>query len=504
MQRIALAIAVGGIVAPVLVALAHLFDFYGLEHGAGTWVSLADWARRGQLIPPISTHGFYAGTRYMPLPVLVQSWLTDLSHNEIAGGRLVSIAGVLVLVTSMLFAMRRCRLAWAPSLLLTAGVLMTPALGTSIVSIRNDALPAGLQLLVVAMLADERIAQSRRMWLLAGVLAGLAVNWKASAVWCIAAVVLSALLQRRRFRELRVNYLAFAGGLIGVLSVGCAFALLATDGRVVENFRELLFSSEYSALDVGLWVKPYTVALISGMVVLTPIVFYGLFHLAAGRQVPVLLRASALCCTLFTTSIFVDFQGATVNHLIDLIALGVVGFAWVTSTAWRSTSDDRASTALLTAAVVVLIGLVGTWYDPLRGALRGEVVPAYSLDNVPVAPGPILAENPLFDLAVGQQPVITDTFAFRRLAIKHPELKDGLIRRIRGHDFAAVVLLSKPGRESSSWYQDQSMGGEVLDAICTSYHSEALIADGKFELYLPGRPAALPVDSPCNQTALRY
>lgn len=506
LHRLAAGIAIVAIVLPIAVTCWHLTDYYGLEHGAAVWITLSDWAGRGTLIPPVAFEGQYAGTRYMPLPIMSQRWLADLVGNEIAGGRLVSIAGVLALVAALLFAFRRAGLSWAPGLLLVAGLMMTPTLSTAIVSIRNDAMPAALQLVAVVLLADRRLARQPRLWLLAGALAGLAVSWKASAIWCIAAVVLCAVCQFRRLAELRRHYLAFCAGLVASLAAGAAFALIMTQGRIVENFRELMFSSEYSALDVHLWVKPYLGGIIFGLGLIVPLVFWGLLH-PLTADVPVILKTSIVSCVAFTTLIFVDYQGAYVNHLVDPMALGLLGIAWAVGGAAKAVDTAAVRqrvVAVGAGAAMILSATIGSWYEPLRSALRDGPVSAYSLGDTRIGPGQVLSENPLVNYAIGQQPVIADPFAFRRIASNRPEFDDELIRRIQRTEFPAVVMLAKAGRENGNWYRNGSWGDDVLDAVCGSYHPVSLIGDGKFELYLPGEPTAVVPTSPCNREALRY
>jgi hypothetical protein len=380
-------------------------------------------------------------------------------------------------------------------------------------------MPAALQLVAVVLLADRRLARQPRLWLVAGVLAGLAVSWKASAIWCIAAVVLCAVCQFRRLAELRRHYLAFGAGLAASLAAGAAFALIMTRGRIVENFRELMFSSEYSALDVHLWVKPYLGGIIFGMGLLVPLVFWGLLHPLVA-DVPLILKTSIVSCVAFTTLIFVDYQGAYVNHLVDPMALGLLGIAWAAAAKAtvpkaavpKATAADTAATAAVrqravavgAGAAMILSATIGSWYEPLRGALRDGPVPAYSLGDTRIGPGQVLSENPLVNYAIGQQPVIADPFAFRRIASNRPEFDDELIRRIERTEFPAVVMLAKAGRENGNWYRNGSWGDDVLDAVCGSYHPVSLIGDGKFELYLPGEPTAVVPTSPCNREALRY
>jgi hypothetical protein len=68
---LAVALAVGA--AALLLAVAHFGDRFGVDHVADTWLSLAAAVREGGFYPPLVDGGLYAGTRYVPLPFLLDA-----------------------------------------------------------------------------------------------------------------------------------------------------------------------------------------------------------------------------------------------------------------------------------------------------------------------------------------------------------------------------------------------------------------------------------------------
>ena len=54
-------------------ALAHVDDGRSVDHVAGTWMALATAANAGTLYPPFYEDGYYGGTRFAPLPIVLQA-----------------------------------------------------------------------------------------------------------------------------------------------------------------------------------------------------------------------------------------------------------------------------------------------------------------------------------------------------------------------------------------------------------------------------------------------
>ena len=57
----------------VALAALHINDDYRVTHTQGVWLAVAEAARAGHLYPPIFDGEHYAGTRYMPLPILLNA-----------------------------------------------------------------------------------------------------------------------------------------------------------------------------------------------------------------------------------------------------------------------------------------------------------------------------------------------------------------------------------------------------------------------------------------------
>src|SRR6185369_8449561 len=65
-------------------------DDYRVTHLGGTWAALAESARTGNLYPPIFDGEHYAGTRYMPLPILMNALASAMTGSPVIGGKIAA------------------------------------------------------------------------------------------------------------------------------------------------------------------------------------------------------------------------------------------------------------------------------------------------------------------------------------------------------------------------------------------------------------------------------
>jgi hypothetical protein len=57
----------------LFLALSHLRDRYGVLHVQGAWMNLAKYANERVLYPRLFDGQHYGGTRWMPLPILLNA-----------------------------------------------------------------------------------------------------------------------------------------------------------------------------------------------------------------------------------------------------------------------------------------------------------------------------------------------------------------------------------------------------------------------------------------------
>ncbi|HZB02254.1 MAG TPA: hypothetical protein VE800_09125, partial [Actinomycetota bacterium] len=144
---IAAAVVVAG--AWLLLAVAHVDDRFMVDHVSGVRIALARYANDGTLYPELYRDGFYGGTRFMPLPIVVHAASARLTGEYLVAGKLLgylTTAGV-VAMTFLILRGRRCP--FALNLALSVLLLTTSAGLAASMNMRGDLLPLVLQLVAV-------------------------------------------------------------------------------------------------------------------------------------------------------------------------------------------------------------------------------------------------------------------------------------------------------------------------------------------------------------------
>src|SRR5688572_9853616 len=88
---LALSIVAGLVVAGWLVLVVlHVDDDYRVTHLQGIWMATVEAARAGWLYPPLFDGEHYAGTRWLPLPILANALASSLVGDPLIGGKLAA------------------------------------------------------------------------------------------------------------------------------------------------------------------------------------------------------------------------------------------------------------------------------------------------------------------------------------------------------------------------------------------------------------------------------
>lgn len=182
----ALAVAAAIVLASwILLAAAHVDDRYAISHVSGAWMALAQQAAAGTVYPPLFDSGFYGGTRYMPLQIELHAGISKLTGEYLASGKLIAYGATLLPLGLVCGALRRFGLPRPHALALTAAVLVTQVGLLAATSIYGDILPALLQVAAL-LVALRRLGHGGAA--AAGLLCGLALLAKVSALWAPLAI----------------------------------------------------------------------------------------------------------------------------------------------------------------------------------------------------------------------------------------------------------------------------------------------------------------------------
>ena len=200
----------------LFLAVAHVDDRFQLDHVSGARMALAQYFDEGTLYPELYEDGFYGGTRYMPVPIVLHGFLAALTGEYLLSGKLLSYAAMIGLLAAMFVLLRRQGCPVAIALALPAFVLTTQTGLAAGMDIRGDALPLLLQVLAVGIVAGTaRPAPT----VAAAALAAIALLSKTSAVW--APVAIAIWLFGRDRRRLAVFLVAYVG-IAGIAGRSCS------------------------------------------------------------------------------------------------------------------------------------------------------------------------------------------------------------------------------------------------------------------------------------------
>ena len=345
--------------------------------------------------------------------------------------------------------------------------------------LKGDLLPAGLNLAglsaVVWATRQKKLPVGRLLLLAGAICFVLATATKVTSVFGIAAAGLW-LAFRGQWRA------AFLLGAAWVIGIGVAAwaTQRASDGRVLEIFRlcaaggggigQLLLGPQRmfqeSIHKDRIFVLFWLIAL--GLVVIG----------RAWTSLPVIL----FILTSIGTVLIFGSPGTNINHLVDLDAAAVL----VIATQLKA-SKARSLAALAASLVVGFTGvnhLVRT-VRIVHEARHGQMLAALSDTHRSPIAGPLLSENPIFPILEGERPYMLDSFCFRTIRMKRPQIAERFWTDLSERRFRAVILNSPPSEKS---YETNAgdFGPGFIKKLEQSYALSGV--HGEYYVYLPKSP----------------
>ena len=479
----------GAVVAGWLaLAVLHLRDDYHITHVQGVWMAAAEAAREGQLYPPLFDGEHYAGTRYMPLAILLNALASGLAGDPLIGGKLLAAVLMASLLALVVVTLRGLSCPWAIAVGLASVVVAT---GTGLqagTTVGGDVLPAVLQ---VGALATALRARSRPAIVLAGTLAGLAFASKLTGMWALFGVA-TWLATRRQWRP-AVTFAA-AGAAAAVLVLGIVQVL--SGGGLLRHLLAFWVAGVHGRFS-GILRAPNQVLYnllgsASGAVVLLPLAALGALLSGGWRQLSLIHIAFGYALLLLLV-VYVDV-GTGSNQLLDLVVLTVLAVGHLAGRAATGAEPRAGRVIVLASAITVLWGAgldvvrtVGFDMRRTMSALTSGVNRPGAASAVAgtIRPGEeVLAEDPYIYVTAGRRPLLMDAFMLTRLDRIHPEWVDPLLAKIVERRFGLVVLVvSLEDRSLDFWWTDYHLGPRIANALRASYRFDRLI--GRYYLYRP-------------------
>ncbi|MEP6694371.1 MAG: hypothetical protein ABJB39_06990 [Chloroflexota bacterium] len=350
--------------------------------------------------------------------------------DPFAIGRLLSIAATLFVAGAIAFRARSAGVVVSGAIAL-AWLASIPVMQWGL-AVKPD--PLALALTVGATVA---LARARPLPLVAGVLIGIAVMAKPTAL--VPGIALMAYVARR-------DPLGATRGLVGGIVAAFVISILTQPLNVVHVI-------DWNAL-------PWRVELA------VPLVFIALLVLAVPIATVVSARAGGGAVGTYLVGaigvlLLGGREGATVNYFLDLSAALALAAATVAPRLSLGVRYPGASLVQLAIGVVLLNPFVttpsllaptGKWGDPS--------LVAYVRDFVP---GTVLIEDSGLLIASGREPIVDDLFLWSRNYARGNSFLEGprLLQAVRAGTFDAVVSEVEleridvgPGYERQRWHPD--------------------------------------------------
>lgn len=380
-------------------------------------------ARYGDVSP------IFTAANYPPL----YFHLAGIGDDPFVTGRVLSIAATLLVAGAIAWTARSG--GW-----LIAGALALAWLGSVPLMSWGLAVKPDLVALALTVGATLALARARPLPLVAGILVGLAVMAKPTAL--LPGFAFMVFVARR-------DRLGAISGLLGGL--GAAVAVAAVTHGPDKLFK--LHVIDWNAL-------PWRFELAA------PLVVIALLVLAVPIATVVITRAGSGAIGAYLVGavgvlLLGGREGATVNYFLDLSTALALAAATIAPRLSLGLGYPMASIAQLALGVVLLnpfpttpslLAPTGKWGDPSTVAYVRDFVP-----------GTVLAEDSGLLVANDREPLVDDLFLWSRIYASAQSFREGpaLIQAVRSGRFDAIVsevdlerIDSGPGYERQRWHPD--------------------------------------------------
>ncbi|HET9808064.1 MAG TPA: hypothetical protein VFQ66_00115 [Candidatus Limnocylindria bacterium] len=406
------------------VAHAAILARDGLEYTAG--------ARYGDVRP------IFTAANYPPL----YFHLAGIGDDPFVTGRVLSILATLVVAGAIAWTARSA--GW-----LTAGALALAWLGSVPLMSWGLAVKPDLVALALIVGATLALARARPLPLVAGILVGLAVTAKPTAL--LPGVALLAYVARR---DPLGATRGFVGGLVAAVVVG-----------VLTYFPDKAFRLHVIEWNSLPWRLELAVplAFIALLVLAVPIATVAIARAGGGAVGAYLVGAIGVL-------LLGGREGATINYFLDLSAALALAAATIAPRLSLHAGYPVASIAQLALGFVLLNPFPSTpsLLAP-TGKWGGPFAVAYIRDFVP---GTVLAEDSGLLVANGREPLVDDLFLWSRIYASGQSFREGsaLIQAVRAGQFDAVVSEVDLGRiDAGPGYARQRWHPDLIAAVLDRY-----------------------------------
>jgi len=402
---------------------------------SGVWTALARDDANGILYRPLRESGYYGGTRYMPLFFVLHSLGISAGWDPVRAGIALSFAAVALFDAGLYRLLRQSGLRIWSALAWAALAHASVSYQLVTLEFRSDVLAAALGLWGLSF---ARADGGPGRWLACACFTA-AFAAKLSALAGPAAVLLWHL--RRREWGIAAFYAAVTGS--AMLAVAW-FTNAQSDGRMLTSF--LACAGGGGGIGYAIRAPGWFLLTLAQDPFLLGIVGFSAYQAWVGRAVfgwpaAFLAASAAVALPVFASA------GTGSNHLLELLAAALLALGDAWSRADQAGLRWRVFLGALAGAQVL------SWMTPIP-TVRSVIERAGRPERAAVEringrlrgdPRPVLSENPLLPILMGQRPAVLDAYSLRLLAERDPGIAAEFRRRVEGREFAAVILLDWSG-----------------------------------------------------------
>jgi hypothetical protein len=461
------------------LAIVHLSTLYDINQTSGAWLSFAYYLDHGVLYPPPYMHGFYAGTRYMPLFFAIHAAIAHWTGEYLASGKLATLASMIGIVVA-LYAIISARIRSPLLALALAAVPLATFVGhKGSLTIRSDVLPLAISLFALYLVDDkarpEAAPLSWRRLVGSAILAGVAPLAKFTSFHALTAGFADLFFKdkKRAFAYAGVGFGTFVLGLFAVESL--------SGGRFFENFSTVAVGPGRNTKNLAFALSQYAWYVRSdrGFLIILVLAFVALARMRKAKVD--LYKIYFLLQLVISIGFFFDV-GAEYNHLIDLCAASVIVLV-----------DNLLPTApaalrVFTLAALGFVSIFGFFVHhlPAWTAPERTIDPRQWLErDLGLRDQTFLTQDPTVAVVLNQRPIVADDFQYRVLVDKGVIPSDELPSRIRAHEFDRIVLLNPPDNDDPEDpdCSARELGSQPAHDIRAGYALEKHV--GKYYVYRP-------------------
>jgi hypothetical protein len=465
------------------LAFVHLFTLYDINQTSGAWLSFAYYLDHGTFYPRPYEHGWYAGTRYMPLFFAFHALLAQVTGEYLASGKLATLVSTIAIVVALALILRPRVRSLPLSIALAASPLATFIGHKGSLTIRSDVLPLALSLFALYLVDEKTRSEgapiSWKRLLSAALLAGLAPLAKFTSFHALTAGFIALSFKDKR-RAMLFGLVGFAVFLSGVLATEAL-----SNGGLSANFSATALGPGENKRGLGFAIETYAWYVRSDRVFAVMLGFAFVSFVRSWWR-PWRLRLDLykiyfLLHAVISLGFFFDV-GAEYNHLIDLVAAAVIVCA-----------DGLEPEAPRPIRRAVLVGFTlalafGLWVHHAaawRAPERGQDARRWLEDGLGLKGLRFLSQDPTVPVLLDQRPVLADDFQYRVLVEKGIVPDEELPERIRVREFDRIVLLNAPDSYDplDPEFFARELGAKPARTIRREYELEKQV--GRYYVYRP-------------------